>query len=102
MPAGDGTGPDRKGSKTGRGLGYCAGYSSPGFTKNPGCGLSRGFGVSAGKSFFLTYILFYVLSWLQFPQIYKTLEANGLGIINFGLLLLFFYAIFKFVKFEKD
>jgi len=65
-------------------------------------GLSRGFGVSASKSFFLTYILFYVLSWLQFPQLYKILEVNGLGIINFGLLILFFYAIFKFVKFRAS
>lgn len=62
-------------------------------------GLSRGFGVSTGKSFFLTYILFYVLSWVQFPQIYKNLELNGLGIINLALLILFFYAIFRFVKF---
>lgn len=62
-------------------------------------GLCRGFGVSTGKSFFLTYILFYVLSWVQFPQIYRVLEINGLGIINLALLILFFYAIFRFVKF---
>ncbi len=33
MPAGDGTGPDGKGSRTGRGLGYCTGNSDPGFKK---------------------------------------------------------------------
>ena len=34
MPAGDKTGPNGKGSRTGRGLGYCAGYPDPGFTKS--------------------------------------------------------------------
>ena len=34
MPRGDGTGPAGKGPKTGRGLGYCAGYDSPGYTKS--------------------------------------------------------------------
>jgi len=33
MPFGDGTGPAGKGPKTGRGLGYCAGYKSPGYTR---------------------------------------------------------------------
>ncbi|MFP4117096.1 MAG: DUF5320 domain-containing protein [Candidatus Aenigmatarchaeota archaeon] len=33
MPRGDGTGPRGQGPRTGRGLGYCAGYDSPGFTK---------------------------------------------------------------------
>ena len=34
MPRGDGTGPAGRGPKTGRGLGYCAGYDSPGYTKS--------------------------------------------------------------------
>ncbi len=34
MPRGDGTGPAGMGPMTGRGAGYCAGYSVPGFT-NP-------------------------------------------------------------------
>ena len=42
MPAGDGTGPDGKGSRTGRGLGYCAGYDTPGYAKGPGRSLIRG------------------------------------------------------------
>lgn len=52
MPRGDRTGPNGMGQMTGRGLGYCAGYDSPGFTKgvprggagfNYGRGLRRGF-----------------------------------------------------------
>lgn len=34
MPGGDGTGPMGRGSFTGKGGGYCAGYVAPGF----GCG----------------------------------------------------------------
>lgn len=37
MPGGDRTGPAGMGSMTGRGAGYCAGYSMPGFAK-PGGG----------------------------------------------------------------
>lgn len=62
-------------------------------------GLSRGFGLSGTKSFYLTYILFYILSWAQLPEIYYFLGNNNLGIINLGLLILFFVAIFKVVKF---
>jgi len=46
MPRGDGTGPGGMGPMTGRGAGYCAGYSVPGYM-NPfggrGLGLRRGF-----------------------------------------------------------
>jgi hypothetical protein len=62
-------------------------------------GLSRGFGLSGSKSFYLTYILFYVLSWAQLPEIYYFLGDNNLGIINLALLILFFVAIYKLVKF---
>jgi len=41
MPRGDRTGPDGKGSKTGRGLGYCTGSDSPGFTKGSRQGMGR-------------------------------------------------------------
>ncbi len=41
MPFGDRTGPQGMGPMTGRSLGYCAGYSPPGFTR-PGFG--RGYG----------------------------------------------------------
>lgn len=45
MPAGDGTGPNGMGSMTGRGAGFCAGYSAPGYSNvMPG----RGFGFNRG------------------------------------------------------
>lgn len=48
MPAGDRTGPMGQGSMTGRGMGYCAGYDSPGFTKVFGGGFGRGAGYGRG------------------------------------------------------
>ncbi len=48
MPRGDRTGPWGFGSRTGRGLGYCAGYSTPGYTKGPGMGWGRGYGGGRG------------------------------------------------------
>lgn len=48
MPRGDRTGPWGFGSMTGRGLGYCAGYSTPGYTKGPGMGWGRGYGWGRG------------------------------------------------------
>ena len=48
MPGGDRTGPRGLGSRTGRSLGYCSGYDSPGYT-NPGFG--RGFGRGLGRGF---------------------------------------------------
>lgn len=56
MPAGDGTGPWGYGPMTGRGAGFCAGYSAPGFM-NPGAsrgwspGFGRGFGRGGGRGF---------------------------------------------------
>ena len=64
-------------------------------------GLSRGFGLSRTKSFYLTYILFYILFWVQFPQIYYILADNNLGLINLGLLILFVVAVYKLVKTVK-
>ena len=48
MPSGDRTGPRGFGSRTGRGLGYCAGYDSPGYTKGPGMGRSGAWGRGGG------------------------------------------------------
>ncbi|MFX1392978.1 MAG: DUF5320 domain-containing protein [Promethearchaeota archaeon] len=48
MPRGDGTGPRGLGSMTGRALGYCAGYDTPGYFKGPGMGLGRGSGRGGG------------------------------------------------------
>ena len=47
MPGGDRTGPEGYGPRTGRSLGYCAGYSSPGFTN----GVPRGRGFGFGRGF---------------------------------------------------
>ena len=51
MPAGDGTGPMGYGSMTGRGAGYCGGFSGPGYM-NPlpgrGMGMGRGWGRGRG------------------------------------------------------
>ncbi|UCG03797.1 MAG: DUF5320 domain-containing protein [Candidatus Heimdallarchaeota archaeon] len=49
MPRGDKTGPRGLGTKTGRGLGYCSGYSSPGYTKGPGMGMAWGGGRGHGR-----------------------------------------------------
>ncbi len=47
MPFGDRSGPRGFRPRTGRGLGYCAGFNSPGYTKGPG--MRRGFGSGFGK-----------------------------------------------------
>jgi hypothetical protein len=47
MPRGDGTGPAGMGSMTGRGAGYCAGYTVPGFANPAGARFA-----GAGRSFF--------------------------------------------------
>ena len=44
MPRGDRSGPDGYGPRTGRGLGYCNGYDTPGFARGSGRGFGRGFG----------------------------------------------------------
>ncbi len=50
MPRGDGTGPAGLGPMTGRGAGYCAGYSVPGYMNPiPGRGLGLGFGGGWGR-----------------------------------------------------
>ena len=50
MPGGDRTGPEGYGPRTGRGLGYCSGYDSPGFTKGTPRGIG-GFGRGMGRGF---------------------------------------------------
>lgn len=51
MPGGDGTGPNGLGSRTGRAMGYCVGYNTPGYM-NPGFGRGRGFGRGFRRRFF--------------------------------------------------
>jgi hypothetical protein len=65
-------------------------------------GLCRSFGLSTSKAFFLTYVLFYLLSWTKFPQFYHSLSDQNLGFINLFLLILFFVAVFKVIKFHKS
>ena len=48
MPRGDRTGPNGYGPRTGRGLGYCSGYSTPGYITDSGMGLGRGYGYGRG------------------------------------------------------
>jgi hypothetical protein len=50
MPRGDGTGPAGQGSMTGRGMGYCAGFNTPGFM-NSGFGREFGRGFGRGRGF---------------------------------------------------
>lgn len=64
-------------------------------------GLCRGFGLAAGKAFYLSYILIYILTWVKFPEFYKALADHNLGFINLGLLILFFVSIFKVVRLPK-
>ncbi len=53
MPAGDRTGPGGFGPMTGRGLGYCAGYSAPGYMYpgGRGFGYGRAYGYGRGLGF---------------------------------------------------
>lgn len=44
MPRGDKTGPEGKGPRTGRQMGYCSGSDNPGYTVGSGRGFGRGFG----------------------------------------------------------
>lgn len=49
MPLGDRTGPNGFGPRTGRGLGYCSGYSTPGYmTGGRGYGRGSGYGYGGG------------------------------------------------------
>ena len=50
MPSGDKTGPEGLGPRTGRALGYCSGYDSPGYMKGIPRG-GRGYGRGYGRGF---------------------------------------------------
>jgi len=51
MPGLDGTGPFGQGPQTGGGLGYCTGYTIPGYTSYGRPMASRGFGRRFGRGF---------------------------------------------------
>ena len=50
MPRGDRTGPLGQGPRTGRRMGFCSGYNSPGFTRGTPRG-GAGFGQGYGRGF---------------------------------------------------
>ncbi len=52
MPWGDRMGPVGAGPRTGRGLGFCNGYASPGYLNS---GFGRGFGFGARRGFGFEY-----------------------------------------------
>ena len=51
MPGGDRTGPRGLGPRTGRSLGYCAGYDAPGSFYGPGFGYGLGRGRGIGWNY---------------------------------------------------
>jgi hypothetical protein len=65
-------------------------------------GLCRGFGMPANRAFYVVYILFYLLSWLKFPDVYYYLGENNMGLVNLGLLIIFIVAIYKIVTMWKS
>ena len=65
-------------------------------------GLCRGFGMPADRAFYVVYAIFYILSWLKFPDVYYYLAARNMGLVNLGLLILFIVAIYKIVTMKRS
>ncbi|MBU4492012.1 MAG: hypothetical protein KKD69_06070 [Euryarchaeota archaeon] len=65
-------------------------------------GLCRGFGMPANRAFYVVYALFYILSWLKFPDVYYYLGENNMGLVNLGLPIIFIVAIYKIVTIWKS
>ena len=65
-------------------------------------GLCRGFGMQASRAFYVVYVLFYIISWVKFPDGYYYLADRNMGLVNLGLLILFIYAIYKLVPMWKS
>jgi len=66
MPQGDRTGPMGQGSRTGRALGFCSGYDTPGYAKGFGGGMGRGYGFGRGRNFGSAFTGFFQgLPWTQ-------------------------------------
>lgn len=51
MPRGDGTGPAGLGPMSGRGRGYCSGFTSPGFMRSAGMCFGASLGLGFGRMF---------------------------------------------------
>ena len=66
MPRGDRTGPRAGGPMTGRAMGYCAGYSVPGFM-NPIGGYGRGLGRARGRGFRRGWGRGFGGGWIVYP-----------------------------------
>ena len=49
MARGNRTGPRGEGPRTGRGVGYCSGSDTPGYTKRPGMGMGGGLRAGGGR-----------------------------------------------------
>ena len=64
--------------------------------------LCRGYGMPAKKAFYLTYILFYIVAWVSFPNFFYSLAAQNLGLVNLGLLVVFVAAVIKMVPLKKN
>jgi hypothetical protein len=65
-------------------------------------GLCRGFGMPTNRAFYVVYVLFYIISWVKFPDGYYYLGDHNMGLVNLGLLILFIYAIYKLVPMWKS
>jgi len=61
-------------------------------------GLCRGFGMSSRKAFYLSYILFYILSWAKYPDLYYMMADNNMGLLNLGMLIMFLVSLYKILK----
>jgi hypothetical protein len=86
MPRGDKTGPEGRGSMTGRGLGNCAGNGEPGYTAGGGRGFGRGrgFGLRGlGRGFGRCYDLDRNSDRVKEPAVSeKTLLENEIRILK--------------------
>lgn len=61
-------------------------------------GLARGFGLPSSKAAWLIYVLFYLIAWAHYPQLFEMLNRSGLGIVSLALLVLFLVGIWKVVR----
>lgn len=62
-------------------------------------GLARGFGLPTGRAFYLSYILFYIISWVKYSEIYTLMGEHNLGLVNLALLILFFWSLYRVISF---
>jgi len=80
MPRGDGTGPAGQGPMTGRGLGYCNGFATPGFGKPSPRGMGRGF-FGRGSGFRRGYRNFQYPGW-NYPTATPDVKTQKMNLEN--------------------